>query len=208
MGSGKERIGVFPADRLASAVASGLIFQVHRRSRREISRSLRDCAAGTRILLPRLLAMLADGTGTAYLLASDNRAAKRRRTSSYGIIWTLPESISSILRLISSFQAASTPSSAGSSSRLSSSDPAKAARASSGSAKTFFKSSETSGLMRPFYARQANREKMGSPFGLFSVSLRVTYLSEDVRLCRTPCVYLREARVHSAQRRNRCIRHG
>ena len=66
---------------------------------------------------------------------------------------------------ISCFHASSTDGSTVSS-RLSSSDPAKAARASGGRAKAFFKSSETSGLMEPFYARQANREKMCSRFRL------------------------------------------
>lgn len=131
-----------------AAVAVGPKFQGRRRRRREIWCLLRDCVADTRILLPQLLATPADESGTAYLPASDNKAARRRRTSSYGIIWTLPESISSILRLISSFQAASTPSSQGSSSRLSNSDPAKAARASGGRARAFLRSSETSGLIR------------------------------------------------------------
>lgn len=85
-------------------------------------------------------------------LASFSRVSRRRRTSSEGIICTLPESISSIRRLISSDQAASTPSSDGVSSRLSRSDPAKAARAPGGGARAFFRSSETSGLMVVFYA--------------------------------------------------------
>src|SRR5271168_1987939 len=78
---------------------------------------------------------------------------------------------------ISCFHASSTDGSTVSS-RLSSSDPAKAARASGGRAKAFLRSSETSGLIGLFYARQANRGKMRSPFRL---SLDFQYSPVGVR---------------------------
>jgi len=50
---------------------------------------------------------------------SGNSSSSSRKTCSLGIVFTLPERISSTRRLISSAQASSTPSSAGPSSKLS-----------------------------------------------------------------------------------------
>jgi hypothetical protein len=87
----------------------------------------------------------------AYLRASDSRASRRRRTSSYGISWTLPESMSSMRRLISCDQASSTLLSGEDGSRFSSSESAIAALASGGRAKAFFRIVEASSFTPIFY---------------------------------------------------------
>src|SRR6266496_4746694 len=55
------------------------------------------------------LSRLPDGRGEAYLAPFSSRVARRRRTSSPGIISTLPERISLTRCWISSAQAFSTP---------------------------------------------------------------------------------------------------
>jgi hypothetical protein len=111
----------------------------------------RGCARGTKLLRSRTQPTPRDENGKAYLPASDSRSIRRRRTSSYGINCTLPESMSSIRRLISFDQASSTPSSWGNASRLSSSESAIAARASGGRARAFFRIAEASSVTKSFY---------------------------------------------------------
>jgi hypothetical protein len=128
----------------------------HRKPRLGTAVRRRDSAEGTRIRRSRTPPRLRDESGRAYSPASDSRAIRRRRTSSYGISCTRPESTSSRRRLISSAQACSTPLSDGDGSRLSISESAIAARASGGRARAFFRMLEASSVTAVFYtvARQ------------------------------------------------------
>jgi len=133
-----------------SAVTARFLLE-HRKLRPGTEGRRRGFADGTKIRRPQTPPTLRDENDRAYLPASDSRAIRRRRTSSYGISCTLPESMSSTRRWISSAQACSTPSPGGDVSRLSSSVSAISARASAGRARAFFRIAEASSVTRIFY---------------------------------------------------------
>jgi len=138
---------------IPAIVATVRFLPEHRKLRLGIEGRFRGFAGDTRIPWSQTPPMLLDENDRAYFPASDSRAKRRRRTSSYGISCTLPESTSSTRRLISSAQACSMPSSGGEGSRLSSSESAIAARATAGSASAFLRIAEASSVTTAFYTR-------------------------------------------------------
>ncbi len=136
----------------------------------------RDFARGTNG--PRFEIPLSpqDETETTYS-PSGNSSANSLSTCSPGIVFTRPERISSTRRLISSSQAASTPSSAGSSSRLSTKRSISKPRSCVERLRAFSSNSETCGvicaittpLFAPSYTRTQTIDNK-SPFSFQSLT--------------------------------------